>query len=441
MRARHLPLILGAVLALPAAAHAESVMPDQVVVHYTDGTTAEQRTDIRQDAEVAKPEQQPGGSQQVEVRDGQTVDQAVQELRRDPRVEYAAPNPIAHASFVPNDPGAGAGWEGVQWNFAGPAGINAPAAWDIALAAGHPGAKGVLIAVLDTGIAYQNRGRFRVSPDFAPGTFVRGFDFVDGDTYPNDENGHGTHVAGTLAEATNNGQGVTGLAYGAKILPLRVLDPRGAGDAVAIAKAIRYAAKRGAKVINMSLEFDASVTSSDIPDIVRATRFASSRGSIIVAAAGNQADSAVAYPARANHVVSVGATTEDGCQADYSNSGLGLDVVAPGGGSDAPNLDNPRDAQTCRPGVGGRDIFQFTFARTSALRRFGLPSGYEGTSMASPHVAGTAALLIATGRLGVNPSPDLVEARIKLTSRDLGPDGYDARYGSGLIDAAAALGP
>ncbi|MBA3300250.1 MAG: S8 family serine peptidase, partial [Thermoleophilaceae bacterium] len=371
-------------------------------------------------------------------------DETVAELESDPKVEYAAPNPIARASaFIPNDPGPGAfgDWLKVQWNFIGPAGVNAPDAWEAANAAGRPGGAGVTVAVLDTGVAYQSRGRYRRSPDFDLTRFVSGYDFVAGDKYPNDENGHGTHVTGTIAEATNNGKGLTGLAYGATIMPIRVLDSRGAGDAVSIGRAIRFAAQKGAKVINLSLEFDNSITSSDIPDITRAARYANAKGALIVGAAGNQADSAVAYPARAVHFVSVGATTESLCQADYSNSGPGLDVMAPGGGSNAPNVDNPRDAALCQPGAQGRDIFQQTFSRTSALRRFGLPGGYEGTSMAAPHVSATAALLIATGRLGPNPRPELIEQRIKLTARDLGPDGPDPRYGAGLVDAGAATGP
>ena len=112
-------------------------------------------------------------------------------------------------------------------------------------------------------------------------------------------------------------------------------------------------------------------------------------------------------------------------------------VVAPGGGNDAANDDNPLDAQYCRPNLTGRDIYQQTFVRNP--RRFSLPGGYQGTSMAAPHVSATAALIMATGRLGKNPKPGRVSAHLRRTARDLGPDGYDTRYGHGLIDAAAAL--
>jgi serine protease len=420
------------VAAAPAGAVAAEYVPGEVIVRY-EGRAA---------ATGGAGERLPGGAHKFAIHDGDSVPETVRELRERRDVAYAVPNYVAHASaFVPNDPGFGAPseWPNVQWNFAGVASINAPDAWDLAARAGAPGGRGAIVAVLDTGVAYATRGRFRRAPDLSKATFTRGYDFVAGDPYPNDENGHGTHVAGTIAEATNNGQGVTGLAYGAKIMPLRVLDAQGAGDAIAISRAIRYAASHRANVINMSLEFDSSVTLSQIPEIRSAVRFAIRKGAVITAAAGNEADTAVAYPARTSGVISVAATTEHLCQADYSNSGTGLDVAAPGGGSDAPNLDNPTDAQNCHPGTGGRDIFQQTFTRS--VRTFGLPSGFQGTSMASPHVAATAALIIATKRLGPRPSPQAVEQRLEQTARDLGPPGPDNRYGAGLIDAAAAIDP
>jgi serine protease len=294
-----------------------------------------------------------------------------------------------------------------------------------------------VVAVIDTGVAYRTRGRFRRAPDLRRRTFVRGYDFVGKDRRPFDRFGHGTHVAGTIAQHVNNGIGVTGLAYNAKIMPIRVLDENGEGGSYEISRGIRFAAKRGADVINLSLEFDPSITARHVPGIISAIRFAHRRGAVVVAAAGNESDASVAYPARARYAISVGGTTEHLCQADYSNAGNGLDLVAPGGGNDVANDDNPHDAENCRPELTGRDIYQQTFVRNP--RRFSLPGGYQGTSMAAPHVSAIAALVIGTERLGKNPKPGRIASHLRSTARDLGPDGYDSRYGHGLVDAAAAL--
>src|SRR4051794_21311223 len=154
--------------------------------------------------------------------------------------------PVAHtAGVVPNDPGRAkvpGGWQKIQWNFAGPFGVDAPDAWANVAAAGHPGGRGGIVAVLDTGVAYANHGHYRRSPDLNRHSFVRGYDFVGRDSKPDDPEGHGTHVASTIAESTNNGYGLTGLAYGARIMPVRVLDARGEGDSSTIAKGVRFAA-------------------------------------------------------------------------------------------------------------------------------------------------------------------------------------------------------
>jgi serine protease len=368
------------------------------------------------------------------IHDGSSVRTKVAELSR--RGVPAVPNMIAHASFIPDDPGRGnvaGGWQGVQWNFLDSlAGVNAPAAWDNLIAAGRPGGKGVVVAVVDTGVAYRNYKRFRRSPDLR-GRIRRGYDFVDNDRIPLDHNGHGTHVASTIAESADNGLWLTGLAYGATILPVRVLDRRGEGDSAAIARGIRYAADHGAQVINLSFEFSASVRSREIPDILSALRRARRKGALVVGASGNAHARAVAYPAKATDVMSVGAITEHGCQADYSNGGPTLDISAPGGGFDA---DIPSDPNCDPDDDPGRDIFQLTFK--GSVRRFGLPGGYEGTSMAAPHVSATAALVIASGVLGRHPSPAAIERRLEETAVDLGKPGPDARYGAGKVDAAAA---
>ncbi|HEX2071072.1 MAG TPA: S8 family serine peptidase [Thermoleophilaceae bacterium] len=395
-------------------------------------------------AAVAAPAYVPGelivkregapASTTVAVAPGASVEQTASELSDRPGIDYARPNYIARASaYTPNDPGFP-----LQWNLAtSPAGINMPEAWEVARTLRRPGGRDVVVAVLDTGVAYQRFRRFRRAPDLD--RFVRGYDFVAGDRHPNDQNGHGTHVAGTIAQSTGNGVGTAGIAYRAQIMPVRVLDSSGAGDTLAISRGIRFAARNGADVINLSLEFDAAVRAAQIPDIVSALTYARRRGAIVIAAAGNQGSPQVAYPARARRVVAVAATTARGCQAEYSNSGVHVDIAAPGGGADAANTDTAYDAATCRPGVGGGEfIYQQTF--TGSVARFGLPPGYEGTSMAAPHVSGVAALLIGSGRLGPDPGPVAVERRLKGTARDIGATGWDPRYGSGLLDAAAALG-
>ncbi len=191
------------------------------------------------------------------------------------------------ARLVPNDPGTlngppgpPAGWVSKQWNFlpwegpstplrpTSPGGINAPGAWQQPRRRRHAGARGVTVAVLDTGIAYRARGsRFRRSPDFTAGQFVKGRDFVDRkSSLPLDRNGHGTHIAGTIAEKTNNGIALTGLAYRAKLMPVRVLDRLGRGRADDIAEGVQFAADHHADVINMSFNFGCG---KKVPSVAR----------------------------------------------------------------------------------------------------------------------------------------------------------------------------
>ena len=418
---------LGLAVLAPTAAAAEHV-PGEVVVRYADDAALPGTAHA---SAVVAPR-----TRVVRTRPGQTVGERAAELRRRPGVLSATPNLIARAAYIPNDPGrAGVpgGWQQLQWNFVGPFGVNAPAAWDHTGEAGRLGGAGVVVAVLDTGVAYaDHRGTAR-SPDLRGNRFVQGRDLVDGDGKPDDENGHGTHVASTIAETIDNGVGVTGLAFGAQIMPVRVLDRWGEGDSAAISKGIRFAARKGADVINLSFEFGAGVTAGQIPDILDALRYARRKGVLVVGASGNSARASVAYPARAAAVLSVGATTEHGCLADYSNKGRTLDLVAPGGGPDAAIAGDPN----CRPSeLEGRSIVQMTFR--SSRRSFGLPMNYTGTSMATPHVSATAALVIASGVIGPHPSPAALEARLKASARDLGAPGPDSTYGAGLVDAAAA---
>ena len=432
-------------LAVPArtrAADAIDYAPAQVVVKYAAAaTTRAIAASVRaaHDGEAGAP----GPSTRVlRVPQGQSIAAALRRLRRQRDVLWAVPDYRARAGggLIPDDFGAGPApgdWQLLQWNFAGPFGINAPEAWANLAAAGVPGGRGVIVAVLDTGVAYANRGPFRRSPDFSRYGFVGGYDFIARNRLPNDRNGHGTFVAGTIAEATDNRYGLTGLAFGARIMPIRVLDPQGEGEASTIAEGVRFAVRHGARVINLSLEFSSNVTATDIPELIDALRYARRRGVFVAAAAGNEAHGAIAYPARAPNVVAVGATTEHGCLADYSNDGSGLTLVAPGGGADA---DLPGDPNCHPEAPAGRDIFQVTFAGSSP-RVFGIPSGYEGTSMAAPHVAAAAALVIASRVLGPRPSPAQIIARLRATARRLGGGGDERLYGAGLLNVAAATAP
>jgi serine protease len=370
---------------------------------------------------------------------GATLGATLAKLRTNQNVVWAVPDYLAHTTSlpVPNDPGTGRApgdWRQLQWNFDGPFGVNAPQAWSNVSSDGAPGGSKVVVAVLDTGVAYANRGKYRRSPDFNGYTFVQGHDFIARTPYANDHNGHGTFVAGTIAEATNNRYGLTGLAYDARIMPVRVLDASGEGDASVIAEGVRFAVSHGARVINLSLEFSSEVSASDIPELMEALRYAHRRGVLVVAAAGNEGSTSVPYPARAPHVIAVGATTEHGCLASYSNYGHHITLVAPGGGPDATLPSDP----DCNPELPvGRDIFQMTFTGSSP-RVFGFPSGYEGTSMATPHVAAAAALVIAAGVLGRKPSPTQITARLTATARKLGGLGDRSLYGAGLLDVGAA---
>jgi serine protease len=382
------------------------------------------------------------------------VREAAVAARRDPAVAYAAPNYIATASAeesnVPNDPGTltglpgvPGGWVSKQWNFlpwegpgtpllpTSPGGIDAVGAWENLAAVKRPGALGITVAVLDTGIAYRALGhRFRRSPDFTAGQFVKGHDFVDEKSMPLDRNGHGTHVAGTIAEKTNNGIGLAGLAYRAKLMPVRVLDRLGRGRADDIAAGIKFAAEHGADVINMSFNFGCG---KKVPSVAQAIHYATHRGAVVVASVGNLgSESCVAPPATIPGVIGVGGTTQGGCVGNYSLAGKDVDVVAPGGGESA----------TACPSVLTGPIYQVTFRGTNE-RRFAEPDDYVGTSMAAAHVSGVAALVLASGLIDRSAKGGSIQAqvatRLKKTARSIGLT--PLVEGAGLIDAARATDP
>jgi len=436
------------------ASSSSQYAPNEVVVGYA-GSSAGAGTDpaLARYGRIARAGEGPvraparARTQLLHLAPGVSMATALAHLRAQRGVAYAVPDYIAHvadeaapAETIPNDEGKAhkpGGWEQLQWNFVGRFGVNAPQAWANVAADGAPGGKGVIVAVLDTGVAYATRGRYRRSPDLSRYTFVKGYDFVAKDPYAYDRNGHGTFVASTIAEETNNHYGLTGLAFAARIMPVRVLDSEGEGEASTIAEGVYFAVNHHAQVINLSLEFSPGVTASDIPELIDALDYAHRHRVLVVAAAGNEGHRAIAYPAHAPNVVSVGATTEHGCLADYSNDGAGLTLVAPGGGADA---DLPGDPDCHPEDPPGRDVYQVTFTGSS-LTKFGMPGGYEGTSMATAHVAAIAALIIASGVIGHHPTPAQITARLRATATKLG-DAQDARlYGAGLVNAAAATAP
>ncbi len=331
-------------------------------------------------------------------------------------VEYAEPNFIAKTLEVPNDE-----FYPFQWHFDNDinGGIGMEEAWDFS------NGSGVIIAVIDTGVAYEYYRqswwrRYYQAPDLADTSFVPGWDFVNGDSHPNDDNSHGTHVAGTLAQSTNNFIGVAGVAHGASLMPLKVLNRYGSGSYADIADAIIWAADNGADVINMSLGGPSpSIT------LEQALAYAYNQGVTIVAAAGNDEANIVSYPAAYdNYVIAVGATDFNKNLAYYSNYGPSLDIVAPGGDNTA---DSNNDGY-----VDG--VLQQTFGSSTNDWAYYF---FQGTSMASPHVAGVAALIISSGAAS---TPDEVRTALESTADDLGAAGRDDVFGYGLVNAAAALG-
>ena len=303
--------------------------------------------------------------------------------------------------FTPDDP-----YYRYQWHLDQ---IGMPEAWTIQRG------QGAVVAVIDTGVAYRDGGRFHQAPDLARTAFVEGYDFVDNDAYPDDEHGHGTHVAGTIAQSTHNALGVAGVAPQAAIMPLRVLDANGSGGWGAIAASIRWAADHGANVINMSL--GGGMRSRTVE---RAIEYAHEKGVVVIAAAGNASRSTVEYPARHDHVIAVGAVRFDRTLSFYSSYGRGLDIVAPGG-----------DLRVDQNNDGMPDgVLQNTMVRGD-LSRFDYVA-YQGTSMATPHVAGVAALVYASGVT----DPDAVERVLTTSAIDLRDRN---RYGAGLVQASAAL--
>jgi serine protease len=257
---------------------------------------------------------------------------------------------------------------------------------------------GITVAVIDTGIT-----RVR---DLYETKFVKGYDFVNDREEAKDDHGHGTHVAGTIAQATNNKYGVAGIAYEANLMPLKVLSAYGGGTVADIAEAIKFAADKGADVINMSLG-----GGGESQLMKQAIEYAHRKGVVIIAAAGNENTSGVSYPARYPHVIGVSAYGPDSEKAPYSNFGAGVDISAPGGSEAGQILQETIDEN-------GEGIFL----------------GLQGTSMASPHVAGVAALIRATG---VKDPEDIFKV-LQQSARVIQDDGLNY-YGAGQLNAQAAV--
>lgn len=350
-------------------------------------------------------------------------------MARDPQIEYAEPDRIMTKMMTPNDPRYSEQWH----YFDTTGGLRLPAAWDNSTGAG------IRVAVIDTG--------YRPHVDLS-GQLLAGYDFISDTAVSNDGNGrdsdasdpgdavtagacyagspasssswHGTHVAGTIAAATNNGVGVAGVAFGAKVVPVRVLGKCG-GYTSDIADAIVWSSGGSvsgvpniaarAHVINMSLGGGGACDTTT----QNAINSARSRGTVVIVAAGNENQNASnASPANCSGVVTVAATTKAGGRASYSNYGTVVDVAAPGGGTGGGVL------STLNSGTNGPGADTY--------------ASYQGTSMATPHVAGVAALMLAkNGAL----TPDQIESKLKSTARAF--PATCSGCGTGIVDAAAAV--
>lgn len=313
------------------------------------------------------------------------LDAARAALGGHPLVEVAEGEVLQEAFGYPNDP-----LYPKQWNLVD---IGAPTAW----AASATGA-GVIVAVVDTGVS-------RVE-DLQGTRMLEGASFVPGAATAEDDQGHGTHVAGTIAQTTNNGVGVAGVAPGATILPVKVLSSAGFGSSAWIAAGIDYAVDEGAQVINLSLGGGYSAI------IHNAIKKARDHGVVVVAAAGNSGRRGVGYPGALEETIGVSATGPGGGLAPYSSYGDGVDIAAPGGDKTKAGGGILQDTID---GRGGHHYVE-----------------YQGTSMATPHVAGAAAVLLGQGM-----APEAVERVLLDTARG---DGWNESFGHGRLDLAGALG-
>ncbi|MFE1244996.1 S8 family peptidase [Fictibacillus sp. NPDC058756] len=373
-----LPLVVS--LASPASAAKSTevkanVTPQEIIVKFKDGVSDSKAKSI---AFKAKDEVKEKGSKfhVIKVKEG-TVEEAIAEYEMSGDVEYAEPNYTYHISWTPNDTYFS---NGVQW---APQKVSAQSAWDITR-----GSSSVKVAILDTGVDYNH-------PDLAGGV-IKGYDYVDNDWDPMDRHDHGTHAAGIAAATTNNARGIAGMAPNVMIYAVRVLDANGSGSLDDIANGIYHAVDNGAKVVSMSLGGPSGSTS-----LQNAVNYATSKGAVVVAAAGNENTSAPSYPAYYSGAIAVAATDRNDNRASFSNYGSWVDVAAP-----------------------GVDI-------ASTVRNGGY-AYMSGTSMACPLVAGIAGLLASQGRSAAN-----IRAAIENTA-DYVP-GTGSYYSKGRVNAADAV--
>lgn len=393
-------------------------VPGEILVKFNPGVSEEKIKSINAGHGTQVTYSSPyAGFKILKIPKTKTVEEMAEIYSKNPNVEYAVPNAIVQAFAGPDDPLYHYQWNFMEFEKGVGGGINLEPAWDISTG------EGVIVAVLDTGVAYENNDPYVVAPDLANTKFVQGYDFVNNDANPNDDNGHGTHVTGTIAQSTNNNYGVAGVAYDCSIMPVKVLAGDGSGELGQLIEGIYFATNNSADVISMSLGFPPGYYPGEGLD--NALEYAYQQGVTIVAAAGNDNKRVVSYPAAYEKCIAVGATRYDGSRAYYSNYGSALDVVAPGG-----------DVRVDQNGDGyGDGILQNTFNTTTKdPADFGFWF-FQGTSMATPHISGVAALLIAEGANG----PDEVRAAIQNTATDLGASGWDKYYGYGLVNATAAL--
>ena len=351
----------------------------------------------------------------LRIPQNKTVEEMIAVYRQNSNVEYAEPNYLMQLLWIPNDP-----LYQHQWHFYNPryGGIQMEGAWEIST-----GRTEVTVAVLDTGVAYEDYDIYRQAPDLANTNFIPGYDFINSDEHANDDHGHGTHVAGTIAQSTNNLLGVAGIAFDTTIMPVKVLNLDGIGRVSGVVDGIHYATDHGAQIINLSL-------GSPWPSsyLEEAVAYAYNQGVTIICAAGNAyPDERPFYPAAYdNYCIAVGATRYDETRSYYSNTGDYLDITAPGG-----------DLSVDQNGDGYADgILQQTFnPETQDPTDFAFYWLFQGTSMAAAHVSGVAALLMANDVF----APDAIRAILEATAEDKGDEGWDEEYGWGIVDAQAAL--